>query len=69
MFSISLGADGAELRPLEPRHAVELLDQMDRGRESIGVVGGQGNPPKDVSPKYLGLDRRRSAGDADGFEL
>ncbi|WP_433726953.1 GNAT family N-acetyltransferase [Nocardia sp. CA-129566] len=36
MFSISLGADGAELRPLEPRHAVELLGHMDRGRESIG---------------------------------
>lgn len=36
MFAISLGADGAELRPLEPRHAAELLDHMDRGRASIG---------------------------------
>ncbi|WP_433680520.1 hypothetical protein [Nocardia sp. CA-119907] len=36
MFSLSLGADGAELRPLEPRHAAELLDHMDRERESIG---------------------------------
>lgn len=36
MFAISLGADGAELRPLEPRHAAEFLEHMDRGRESIG---------------------------------
>ncbi|WP_329405234.1 GNAT family N-acetyltransferase [Nocardia vinacea] len=36
MFAISLGAAGAELRPLEPRHAAEFLEHMDRGRESIG---------------------------------
>ncbi|MFE9324512.1 hypothetical protein ACIHDR_09900 [Nocardia sp. NPDC052278] len=36
MFAISLGADGAELCPLEPRHAAEFLEHMDRGRESIG---------------------------------
>ncbi|MEV2224414.1 GNAT family protein [Nocardia vinacea] len=36
MFAISLGADGADLRPLEPRHAAEFLEHMDRGRESIG---------------------------------
>ncbi|CAM5585339.1 GNAT family N-acetyltransferase [Streptomyces tanashiensis] len=36
MFAISLGDDGAELRPLEPFHAEELLAHMDRGREFIG---------------------------------
>ncbi|MPZ82393.1 MAG: GNAT family N-acetyltransferase [Actinophytocola sp.] len=36
MFSISLGDDGAELRPLEPWRAEELLAHMDRGREFIG---------------------------------
>ncbi|MBE1586461.1 GNAT family N-acetyltransferase [Nonomuraea angiospora] len=36
MFAISLGEDGAELRPLEPWHAEELLAHMDRGREFVG---------------------------------
>ncbi|MEE1814381.1 GNAT family N-acetyltransferase [Streptomyces sp. NPDC004288] len=36
MFAISLGDDGAELRPLEPWQAEELLAHMDRGREFIG---------------------------------
>ncbi|WP_326616017.1 GNAT family N-acetyltransferase [Streptomyces decoyicus] len=36
MFAISLGDDGAELRPLEPRHAEEYLAHIDRGREYIG---------------------------------
>ncbi|MFI0904351.1 GNAT family N-acetyltransferase [Streptomyces sioyaensis] len=36
MFAISLGADGAELRPLEPWHAEEYLAHIDRGREYIG---------------------------------
>ncbi|MYX08104.1 GNAT family N-acetyltransferase [Streptomyces sp. SID8375] len=36
MFAISLGGDGAELRPLEPWHAGEFLAHMDRGREYIG---------------------------------
>ncbi|MFG2094062.1 GNAT family N-acetyltransferase [Streptomyces sp. NPDC048612] len=36
MFAISLGDDGAELRPLEPWHAGEFLAHMDRGREYIG---------------------------------
>ncbi|WP_214324686.1 GNAT family N-acetyltransferase [Nonomuraea sediminis] len=36
MFAISLGDDGAELRPLEPWHAEEFLANMDRGREFIG---------------------------------
>jgi len=35
MFAISLGDDGAELRPLEPWHAEEFLAHLDRGREFI----------------------------------
>ncbi|OKI00685.1 GCN5 family acetyltransferase [Streptomyces sp. CB02923] len=36
MFAISLGDDGAELRPLEPHHSEEYLAHMERGREYIG---------------------------------
>ncbi|TJZ52057.1 GNAT family N-acetyltransferase [Streptomyces piniterrae] len=36
MYAISLGDDGAELRPLEPWQAGEFLAHMDRGREFIG---------------------------------
>ncbi|AVH56332.1 MULTISPECIES: GNAT family N-acetyltransferase [Streptomyces] len=35
MYAISLGDDGAELRPLEPWHAEEFLSHLDRGREFI----------------------------------
>lgn len=40
MFAISLGDDGAELRPLEPWQAEEFLTHMDRGREFIGQYVG-----------------------------
>ncbi|MEV1179369.1 hypothetical protein [Nonomuraea sp. NPDC049784] len=36
MYVISLGEDGAELRPLEPWRAEELLAHMERGRDFIG---------------------------------
>jgi RimJ/RimL family protein N-acetyltransferase len=36
MYAISLGDDGAELRPLEPWQAEEFLAHMDRGRDYIG---------------------------------
>ncbi|MGP3981409.1 GNAT family N-acetyltransferase [Streptomyces sp. KR80] len=36
MFAISLGEDGAEMRPLEPWRAEEFLAHMDRGREFVG---------------------------------
>lgn len=36
MFELPLDVDGAELRPLEPRHAEEFLANIDRGREFIG---------------------------------
>ncbi|MBV1936813.1 MULTISPECIES: GNAT family protein [Streptomyces] len=35
MYAISLGDDGAELRPLEPWHAQEFLAHLDRGREFV----------------------------------
>ncbi|MFE6667159.1 GNAT family N-acetyltransferase [Streptomyces sp. NPDC057697] len=35
MFAVSLGDDGAELRPLETWQAQEFLDHMDRARESV----------------------------------
>ncbi|HEX4815198.1 MAG TPA: GNAT family protein [Nonomuraea sp.] len=36
MYAVSLGDDGAELRPLEPWRAEEFLSHMDRGREFVG---------------------------------
>ncbi|MFF3688978.1 GNAT family N-acetyltransferase [Streptomyces sp. NPDC002187] len=36
MFAISLGDDGAELRPLEPWQAEEYFAHVERGREYIG---------------------------------
>ncbi|MFE1914384.1 GNAT family N-acetyltransferase [Streptomyces anandii] len=35
MYAISLGDDGAELRPLEPWHAEEFLAHLNRAREFI----------------------------------
>lgn len=35
MYAISLGDDGAELRPLEPWHAPEFLAHLDRGRDFV----------------------------------
>ncbi|MFE4666575.1 GNAT family N-acetyltransferase [Streptomyces sp. NPDC056716] len=35
MYAISLGDDGAELRPLETWHAPEFLAHLDRGRDFI----------------------------------
>jgi RimJ/RimL family protein N-acetyltransferase len=40
MYALSLGDDGAELRPLAPWHAREFLAHMDRGREFIGRFVG-----------------------------
>ncbi|CAL9510896.1 GNAT family N-acetyltransferase [Streptomyces sp. enrichment culture] len=36
MYALTLGDDGAELRPLEPWRAEEFLTHMDRGREFVG---------------------------------
>ncbi|MEV5148034.1 GNAT family protein [Streptomyces sp. NPDC052727] len=40
MFAASLGADGAELCPLQPWQAEEFLAHVDRGREFIGRFNG-----------------------------
>ncbi|MFD9818399.1 GNAT family N-acetyltransferase [Streptomyces violascens] len=40
MYAISLGEDGAELRPLEPWQAEEFLNHVERGREFIGRYNG-----------------------------
>lgn len=40
MYAISLGDDGAELRPVEPWQAEEFLAHIDRGREFIGQFVG-----------------------------
>ncbi|MCA6091152.1 GNAT family N-acetyltransferase [Streptomyces sp. SCA3-4] len=40
MYAISLGDDGAELRPLEPWQADAFLAHIDRGREFIGQHNG-----------------------------
>ena len=48
MFAISLGDDGAELRPLEPWRAEEFLAHMDRGRDFIGQYIGLAAAATDV---------------------
>ncbi|MGV4983715.1 GNAT family N-acetyltransferase [Streptomyces sp. NPDC001709] len=40
MYTTSLGADGAELCPLQPWQAEEFLAHVDRGREFIGRFNG-----------------------------
>ncbi|MGP3989485.1 GNAT family N-acetyltransferase [Streptomyces sp. 3N207] len=48
MFAISLGDDGAELRPLEPWQAEEFLAHIERGREFIGQHVGLPDANKDL---------------------
>jgi ribosomal-protein-serine acetyltransferase len=49
MYAISLGDDGAALRPLEPWHAEEFLAHLDRGREFIGQFIPFGSQATDVT--------------------
>jgi RimJ/RimL family protein N-acetyltransferase len=49
MFAVSLGQDGARLAPLEPRHADELVADIDRGRESIGRYIGLADAVTDLA--------------------
>ncbi|MCG5212717.1 GNAT family N-acetyltransferase [Streptosporangium sp. KLBMP 9127] len=48
MYAISLGDDGAELRPLEPWLAEEFLTHIDRGREFIGQYIGMPDAVTDL---------------------
>jgi RimJ/RimL family protein N-acetyltransferase len=57
MYAISLGDDGAELRPLEPWHAEEFLAHLNRGREFIGQFIAFGSRETDVESARALLQR------------
>ncbi|WP_217234744.1 GNAT family N-acetyltransferase [Streptomyces sp. AC555_RSS877] len=57
MYAISLGDDGAELRPLEPWHAEEFLAHLNRGREFIGQFISFGSQATDVDSARETLQR------------
>ncbi|WP_152363043.1 GNAT family N-acetyltransferase [Microlunatus speluncae] len=65
MFAQSLGADGAELRPLEPWRAEELLAHMDRGRDFIGRFIGLAEAITDLetSRAFLASYAEKAASD------
>ncbi|QCX74549.1 Putative ribosomal N-acetyltransferase YdaF [Streptomyces sp. YIM 121038] len=66
MYAISLGDDGAELRPLEPWQAEEFLAHVDRGREFIGRHNGLPDIITDLasSRAYLQAYADKAAADA-----
>ncbi|MGC9666045.1 GNAT family N-acetyltransferase [Planosporangium sp. 12N6] len=66
MFTVSLGDDGAELRPFEPWRAEEFLAHMDRGREFIGRYIGLADAVTDVesSRSFLRSYAEKAASDA-----
>jgi RimJ/RimL family protein N-acetyltransferase len=57
MYAISLGDDGAELRPLEPWHAGEFLAHLERGREFIGQYIPFGSNATDLASARATLQR------------
>ncbi|MEU8575749.1 GNAT family N-acetyltransferase [Streptomyces asoensis] len=57
MYAISLGDDGAELRPLEPWHAEEFLAHLERGREFINQYVPFGSKATDVATARATLQR------------
>lgn len=57
MYAISLGDDGAELRPLEPWHAEEFLAHLERGREFINQYIPFGAQATDVDSAREALQR------------
>ncbi|OQR63661.1 GNAT family N-acetyltransferase [Streptomyces maremycinicus] len=57
MYAISLGDDGAELRPLEPWHAEEFLAHLERGREFINQYVPFGSKATDVAGAREALQR------------
>ncbi|MFJ3768525.1 GNAT family N-acetyltransferase [Streptomyces sp. NPDC090082] len=65
MYAMSLGEDGAELRPLEPWQAEEFLAHMDRGREFIGARNGLPDVVTDLesSRAFLRTYAERAAAD------
>ncbi|KAA5826864.1 GNAT family protein [Saccharopolyspora hirsuta] len=65
MFSVSLGDDNAELRPLEPWRAEEFLAHMDRGREFVGQHIGLADAVTDLdsSRSFLRQYAEKAASD------
>ncbi|MEI5103530.1 GNAT family protein [Streptomyces sp. PmtG] len=65
MYAISLGDDGAQLRPLEPWQAGEFLAHIERGREFIGRHNGLPDLITDLqsSRAYLQAYADRTASD------
>ncbi|MFE0650248.1 GNAT family N-acetyltransferase [Streptomyces sp. NPDC059534] len=65
MYAMSLGDDGAELRPLEPWQADEFLAHIDRGREFIGARNGLPDVVTDLqsSRAFLRLYAEKVAAD------
>ncbi|MBD0707657.1 MULTISPECIES: GNAT family N-acetyltransferase [unclassified Streptomyces] len=65
MYAMSLGDDGAELRPLEPWQAEEFLAHMDRGRAFIGARNGLPDVVKDLesSRAFLRAYAEKAAAD------
>lgn len=57
MYAISLGDDGAELRPLEPWHAEEFLAHLERGRDFINAYVPFGQTATDVASARAVLQR------------
>ncbi|AZQ37577.1 N-acetyltransferase [Streptomyces cyaneochromogenes] len=57
MYAISLGDDGAELRPLEPWHAEEFFAHLERGREFINQYVPFGSKAVDVDSARETLQR------------
>ncbi|MEU0371628.1 GNAT family protein [Streptomyces sp. NPDC006283] len=66
MFAISLGDDGAELRPLEPWQADEFFANIERGRDFIGRHIGLPDRAKDVASArdFLQAYAEKAAADA-----
>ncbi|MHA4813751.1 GNAT family N-acetyltransferase [Streptomyces aculeolatus] len=69
MFAISLGDDGAELRPLEPWQAEEFLAHMDRGRAFIGRHVGLPDAAADLDSARAWLQTYADKAAADSGRL
>ncbi|MGW1493495.1 GNAT family N-acetyltransferase [Streptomyces sp. NPDC002402] len=69
MFAISLGDDGAQLRPLEPWRAEEFLAHIDRGREFIGQYIGLAAAATDIGSARAFLQSYAEKQAADGGRI
>ncbi|MBB1243489.1 GNAT family N-acetyltransferase [Streptomyces durbertensis] len=69
MFAVALGEDGAELGPLEPWHAQEFLDHVDRGREFIGRHVGLADAVPDLASARAFLESYARKAAEDGGRI